>query len=217
MSLSLGSMLAMKVPSGWTDLSTAGVLFEQGNPIQLLRLYFMDTEITESMTANYEQNTMVGRTSPLYAFQNVSGKTVSLNLHFVADVCPALQVHQKIKWLQTFLYPQDNGVHTIPPKKVILSLGFYLGMRGVITEVTAVHKPPFAGLGFGSENSTFNGFFTMFPVYATVAITIAETEAFWTGGQPDYEQARRDANLRFQGIPIIGTDIMGDSVLPPLF
>lgn len=219
MGLSLGSMFALSPPSGWTDLSTAGVIFEQGKAWQLMRLYYMDTDVTEQMSANYESNTMVGRTSPLLAFGNLNGKTVTLNLHFIADMCPPLQVHQKIKWLQTFLYPRDNGLVTIPPKKVILSLGFYLGMRGVITDVTATHKAPFAGIGFGGEETLFHGFMTMFPIYATVSLTIAETEAFWTGGQPDYNQARLDANLveRF----ILGNNSGEDNpdafLLPPYF
>lgn len=220
MSISLGSMFALSPPSGWSiDISTSGVLFEQGKAWQLLRLYYMDTSVTETLTANYETNTMVGRTSPLYAFSHLNGKTVTLNLHFVADICPPLQVYQKIKWLQTFLYPRDNGLVTIPPKKVILSLGFYLGMRGVITEVSATHQAPFAGLGIGDESQIFHGFLTMFPIYATVSLTIAETEAFWTGGQPDYNQARLDANLirRFISGNNSGENDPDAFLLPPYF
>jgi hypothetical protein len=174
-----------------------GVLFDSENMLNMMKISYKDAEITESLQANYESFTAINRTTPLVGFSHVSNRIISFRTYFIGDIIPMIQVQRKIKWLQSFLYPRDNGLVIKPPKEVILMLGFYIMIRGVIKSINVVHN-----YGGAAPNGigTALGFISTYPVIAAVDITIEETRQFWTGGQITYEQASLDAGMRiYQG------------------
>jgi hypothetical protein len=191
------SLVTWALPDSLSTFTTAGVLFNAENLLDFMRLIYVEPEMEENIQANYEQLQTLGRNIPLFGYRNTSGRTIRLTLYFMADTIPMLQVHRKVKWLQTFLYSRDSAKEIRAPKKVILCMGLYLWIKGVITEVNTQHKLPMSGL------STSAGFLAMFPMHAVVNLTIAETEAFWTGGQMTYEEAENETNLFGRwGIPV---------------
>lgn len=193
----LGSMISVgDLPFVDKSLTTLGVIFDYENMLNFQRLVFVEPNIPETITANYEEVQTMGRTIPLFGYRNTSGREIKLTIHLVADVMPLLQITQKINWYKTFLYPRDTGGNQRPPKKVILAVGVYTLLKGVVKTVSVSYdKAPLAGLNFPGFGNHAN-FIPLVPMYAQVELTIAETEAFWTGGQMDYEQAELDAQLR---------------------
>lgn len=183
------SLVTFKLPDKATIGSTAGVLFDAENLLNFMRIVYVDFPIDETVTANYEQLQTLGRNIPLFGYRSTNGRTIRFTMYFMADMMPMLQVQRKIKWLQTFLYSRDSTTQIKPPKKIILCMGLFLWIKGVVTEVSVQHKLPMSGL------TTNTGMLAMFPQHAQATISIAETETFWTGGQMTYEDAENETNL----------------------
>lgn len=178
-------------------LTTAGFLFESERPyLNFLRLIHVDPETTESISATYQKHQIPGRNLPVFAFSGMEGRSISVTLHFFAQWCPLLEVQRKVSWLKTLYYPRDQANTTVPPPKVILALGAYILVKGVMTSFSATHKPPFGGL------NTVAGMVSMLPHYATVDFTIDETENFFTGNLPDYETAEAEASLGLSALGV---------------
>lgn len=185
---------AQSLPPSITSMfQIGGVLFDAENMLNMMKISYKDTEITERLSANYESFTAINRTTPLVGFSHVSNRVITFRTFFIGDLIPMIQVQRKIKWLQSFLYPRDNGLIIKPPKEVILMIGFYIMIRGVIKDISVTHN-----YGGASPNGvgTSLGFISTYPVIASVDITIEETRQFWTGGQITYEQASLDAGMR---------------------
>jgi hypothetical protein len=128
-----------------------------------------------------------------------SGRKIVLDMTLVADVSPLLQVDRKIKWLHTFQYARDDTQATRPAKKIIVCMGMYMWLKGVITDVSETPRRPFGGL------MTEVASLSMLPQIADVSVTIEETENFWTGGQMTYEQAMKEFEYG------LGSGVLGQS------
>lgn len=193
--VSLKSLFEPALPFLDQPLNTAGLMYESGNPFNFLRIIHVDQEQSESLTAEYANVNIPGRNIPVIAFSGIQNRSISLTLHFMATCFPLLQVQRRIAWLKSLEYPRDLVDRTIPPPKLVLALGAYLLVKGVLREVSATHKPPYGGI------NTPAGMLAMLPHYAVVDIRIDETENFFTGGLPDYESAKTEADL---GVNLLG-------------
>lgn len=192
--LGLGSMVSLGgLPQSLKEFTTAGLIFDYEDILNVMRLTFVNPEITETITASYEEIKTLGRTIPQFGYVNTSGRKLDLEIHFMAENAPALQVHRKVQWLKTFMYPQDSAAGTRPPKKMVVCLGMYMWLKGVVTKVSIDHKAPFGGF------ATKVGFLSMLPHYAVAKISLSETENFWTGGQMTYDQAMLEHNFMLVG------------------
>lgn len=193
-SVGLSSMLSLNgIPQSLQSLTTAGMLFNYDNILDFMRLIFVKPDISESITASYEEIKTLGRTIPQFGYVNTSGRKIDLEIHFIADVMPVVQVQRKINWLKTFLYPRDVGGVAKPPNKIIMCMGMYVMVKGVVTKVSVEHRGPFAGL------TTAVGFLPIVSQYAVAKVSISETEHFWSGGQMTYERAMEDMNFSMAG------------------
>ena len=195
----LSSMFQLKLPFLDMPLTTAGLLYEKDRPWQFMRIIHIDHDQTETLNAEYTKTSIPGRNIPVVAFAGLSNRSISLTLHFHATVFPLLEVQRKISWLKSMEYPRDQVDRTIPPAKMVLALGAYLMIRGVITSVSATHKPPYSGLNIKDA-----GMIAMLPQYAVVDVTMEETENFFTGDLPDHQTAEteRDFGANLLGLPV---------------
>jgi hypothetical protein len=192
--LGISSMLSLgNIPQSLQSFTTAGMLFNYDNILDFMRLIFVKPDISETITASYEEIKTLGRTIPQFGYVNTSGRKIDLEIHFMADVMPVVQVQRKLNWLKTFLYPRDEGGVARPPNKIIMCMGMYVMIKGVVTKVTVEHRGPFAGLTTGI------GFLPIVSQYAVAKVSISETEHFWTGGQMTYERAMEDMNFAMAG------------------
>lgn len=196
--IGLGSMVSLGgLPFVDQSLTTMGVIFDYDNMLNFQRLVFLDPDVPETITANYAEQETLDRTIPLLGYRNTTGREIKLSIHLIADVMPLLQITAKLNWYKTFLYPRDTSVNQRPPKKVVVAIGLYTLLKGVVTTVSwSYPKAPLAGLNYPAIAGNQPNFIPVVPQYAVVDLTIKETEAFWTGGQMDYEQAELDAQLR---------------------
>jgi len=199
--------IALSQGSGHTDsfstfFQISGMLFDAEDMSNFLVMKYRDTEVTEVTTATYENEIAIGRTTPIYTYSHTTPRTINISTYFIGDWWPMVQVKRKADWLKTFLYPRDNGLAIKPPKEVLLMLGFYLGIRGVVTNVSVTHNyggaPPW-GISVGSL-----GTISMYSTVAKVDITIQETSHFWTGGQITYDETVKDSNFRLSGVEMPG-------------
>lgn len=163
-----------------------GVLIDAEDTTNIFRLQFVDPEVKTSITSSYEEIQTLGRNIPVFGYMSTSGRKITLNMTLVASVSPVLEVDRKIKWLKTFSYQRDEKALIRPPKKIIVCMGMYLWLKGVVTDVSDTPLRPFGGL------MTEVGGISMLPQLADVSVSISETECFWTGGQMTYEQAVKD-------------------------
>ena len=193
--MSLKSMLTVGSSAKTMPLTTAGFLIEDGKWWNFLRIIHVDPEVSESIGATYQKHIIPGRNLPVFAFSGMEGRSISITLHFIATYSPVIEVQRKIDWLKTLYYPRDLADRTVPPSKVLLSIGAHILVKGVMTKFNATHKPPFGGL------NTEGGMILMLPHYATVDITVEETENFFTGKLPDRDTAETQAAL--------GMDLLG--------
>lgn len=187
------------IPDSFSNFfQISGILFDAEDMTNFLVMRYRDTEISEVTQATYENEIAISRTTPIYTYSHTTPRTINLSTYFIGDWWPMVQVKRKCDWLKTFLYPRDNGLMIKPPKEVILMLGFYLGVRGVINNVNVTHNyqgaPPW-GISVGNM-----GTISMYSTIAKVDITIQETSHFWTGGQITYEETVKDSNFRLSGI-----------------
>jgi hypothetical protein len=164
------------------------MLFDAEDMTNFQRLMFVDMPVNESYTPNYEPVETVGRVVPLRGYKSTDISPYTISVHFFADVSPMLQVDRKVKWFKTFCLSRDTDVATVAPKKVILAIGAFVLVKGVITSLNVSYREPIGGI------TTKVGALAMFPHYATVEFSVTPTENLFTGGQFTYEQAMDEMN-----------------------
>ena len=112
---------------------------------KLLFDHFPET-VDESITANWEDVEILGRSVPIRTYSNSSGRSFSLTLNFSAsmyqnDDGSYVGLEIKLAFLRALVYP-EYGEIIRPAPKCILSIGQWLKMPCVISDLSISRKPP---------------------------------------------------------------------------
>lgn len=112
-------------------------------------------EVSDSMTSNFQANTALGRSAPVYTFSNSGPRTISINLTFHRDMFDEMpsnvalrdgedKAENFIHALQAIAVPKYNlSNKAIEPPLVSIRLGREVFIKGVVTSaVTVTYRKP---------------------------------------------------------------------------
>ena len=115
-------------------------------------------EVTDSVTPNFQANTALGRSAPVYTFSNTGPRSININLEFHRDMFEEINqvsgagrfadgndmAEQFIHALQAIAVPKYNlSNKAIEPPLVAIRLGREVFIKGVITSAISVtYKKP---------------------------------------------------------------------------
>ena len=87
-------------------------------------------DISDSKTAIYNNEAIIGRSFPLYTYSHSGDRTISMQLHFfVVDQSDILTNLKYLRWIQSAVYPRqgDGSAPFTPPPVCQLQCGSLLG------------------------------------------------------------------------------------------
>jgi hypothetical protein len=91
-------------------------------------------DISDSKDAVYNNEAIIGRSTPLYTYSHSGDRTISMQLHFfVVDQSDAKKNLAQLRWLQSALYPRigsDNDTPFKPPVICQIQCGSLLASNG---------------------------------------------------------------------------------------
>lgn len=97
-------------------------------------------EISDSTTANFEDQAVKGRSSPFKAYDNSGPRSISFTIELVADYCPD-GIVQTVNKLRALCYPHKKTIIVEPKCRVVI--GNFLKVTCVPTAVDVVWKKPY--------------------------------------------------------------------------
>lgn len=115
-------------------------------------------EISDSNSANFEDQAVKGRSSPFKAYDSSGPRTISFTVELVADYCSE-GIVKTVNKLRALVYPHKQTVIVEPRCKVCI--GNFLQVTGVPTNIDVTWKKPYK-----------DGIYTL----ADVSITVSEVE-----------------------------------------
>lgn len=131
------------------------------------RLFFqnMPEELAESKAANWNDTEILGRSEPIKAYSSSTARAISLTLQFAASIDAGDKgttgsLLDKLRFVRSLVYPVYTEI-TLAPSKVLLSIGQWFKIVGVVRDYTVTYQRPW------TEEATE-------PTLATVAISIEE-------------------------------------------
>lgn len=75
-------------------------------------------DVSDSKTAVYNTEAIIGRSTPLYTYSHSGDRTISMQLHFfIVDPEDATNNLKYLRWIQSAVYPREgtNGSPFTPP------------------------------------------------------------------------------------------------------
>lgn len=97
-------------------------------------------EITDSNTANFEDQAVQGRSSPFKAYANSGPRGLSFTIQLVADYCKE-GIVQTVNKIRALLYPHKQTVIVEPRCRFVI--GYFLRVQAVPVAIDVVWKKPY--------------------------------------------------------------------------
>ena len=97
-------------------------------------------EITESVSAQFDEADVRGRSSPFKQYSQSGPKSVSFTISLYADYCP-MGIAQTVSAIKALVYPQYSDVIEAPHS--YFKLGKFIAIDGIVSSVSVTWKKPF--------------------------------------------------------------------------
>lgn len=131
---------------------------------ELLTFGYIPEEISDTKAANYAQIDVPGRSEPVFGYISSGPREFGLHLKFIAGIGQTkfaaqneepvpnnnplddntLAVIVKTHWLQSLAYPDySSSDYTLPPHKVLLSIGLLIKSECIVNSVNVMYKGPY--------------------------------------------------------------------------
>lgn len=103
----------------------AQIICETAGAYKIIPLNVMPESINESLSANFNQQDIIGASVPRIVYSNTSAKQISFSLaNLTEDYMPqGYNLHSYINALQSLVYPTYAGTGLVNPPRVHLILG----------------------------------------------------------------------------------------------
>jgi hypothetical protein len=108
-----------------------------------LEFQLMPDVISESKSAQYNEIPIIGRSLPHLGYAASSSRSIALTLSFVALNSPNSGgkyttdwVRDRVRWLESKVYPEYLDGFTFPPRMLNIGIGSVIGMQCVMTSCT---------------------------------------------------------------------------------
>jgi len=122
-----------------------GKIISVSNPIDFIYVHYIPEELTEAVEAEYdEQGDIIGRSSPYVYYKSTQARTFEFPLHLYADSDAEEEVLKRVRWLQSFQYPDYSGQLMRPPGMLRILLGRnFVNLKGVMKGCSVAWKAPY--------------------------------------------------------------------------
>ncbi|MCK9459718.1 MAG: hypothetical protein M0R80_08775 [Proteobacteria bacterium] len=114
-----GSGSLVEIPNCWIMIPGAGTVFMKALP-----------DISDSKSAQYNDETVIGRASPLKTYSHSAPRTISMTLHFYTTKAGDADENLSfLRALESAVYPRDiggGGAPFIPPPVCMIRCGSLL-------------------------------------------------------------------------------------------
>ena len=140
-----------------------GKIVNDEDPRDFIYIHYIPEELTENTSAEYnEQGGIIGRSAPYIFYANTQARTFEFPFYLMAQSNAEEEVKKRVRWLQSFLFP-DYSVPVIkPPKMLRLFIGRdFVNFRGVLKDCPVTWRAPYDVL-------------TGVSMYAEISISIQE-------------------------------------------
>lgn len=145
------------------DKFDKGKIINTENVFDFIYIKYIPEEFTESVEADYEEQTdIIGRSSPFVYYKSTGARKLEFNLFLFAEGDAEEEIKNRVRWLQSFQYPDYSGQVMRPPKKVQIVLGRnFIQITGILRGCSVTWKAPY---------DTDNGV----PMHAEIGISLQE-------------------------------------------
>lgn len=140
-------------------------IIDYDHPSEYFDFYWIPEEITEEISCEWEEVTIIGRSAPIFSYSSTGPRTINMELHFIADGTGGSveeDVHRKIQFLKSFTYPEYLASNIKSPHRLQLVVGGFLNIVGVISSANVTWKAPYE-------------IDTLFPMFAIFPLNLQET------------------------------------------
>jgi hypothetical protein len=124
-----------------------------------LEFQLMPENISESKAAIYNEIPIIGRSLPLLGYAGSTSRQVSLSINFAAINKPGsgkydvFWVQNRVRWLESKVYPVYRGGFTFPPHRLLLILGQAIRMQAVMVSCTTSWLGPWDAMIENENNA----------------------------------------------------------------
>lgn len=149
-SSSKDSSTETKTPSFKSEQGPKGRWFDQNKEIECYiinrltgtKIIFgiSPEEVTESVSAQFDEADVRGRSSPFKQYSQSGPKTVSFTISLYADYCP-MGIVQTVSAIKALVYPQYSDVIEAPHS--YFKIGKFIAIDGIVSSVSVTWKKPF--------------------------------------------------------------------------
>ncbi len=131
-------------PVAGADTALKGKLVSLEDPSDYIYFFYLPDDMNENVEAQYnEESSIIGRSAPFFSYQSTGARTFEFLLYLIAEEEAYEEVYKRIRWLQSFCYPDYTGPLMRPPKKLQLFIGSgFVVMKGIIRSANVTWKKP---------------------------------------------------------------------------
>jgi len=108
-----------------------------------IKFFHIPSEISESISANYDPQVIIGRSGPIFGYSSTGARVVSLEIILHAQQNPVSDVFEKIQFVKSFLYPEYVGNNLRPPRRIQVVMGQFLNVVGILLSLEPVWEAPY--------------------------------------------------------------------------
>lgn len=106
----------------------------------VIRFRLIPDDFSESLSANYEQQEIRGRSAPFISYNATGARTVSLSVTLYDEFCDE-GILPTVNKLKALVYPSYEGSIVLAPK-CFVRFGHMIGMRAVVDSVGVNWEKP---------------------------------------------------------------------------
>ena len=123
--------------------------YDEGEGVNPLYFERMPESIEDSVSAEYDDVSILGRSSPHKAYSGTSGRSISLELQFIASMYAGdgggkdayRLLERKLRFLRSLAYPSYTQV-VRPPTRCLVRVGEWLAFECVCSSVSITRNKP---------------------------------------------------------------------------
>lgn len=147
---------------------------------------FYVPEFSESTSANWDDISIIGRSTSVKAYNSTQSRSIDISLQLVAGIGMYANGADKIdsmikdvEFVKSLEYPDYSKSIVLPPPVVLLYLNPAIKLRGVVSQVRAEYKKP-----YDSKNR---------PMICELTFTVVQN----TSSPPDYNDIRNRTDYSY--------------------
>jgi len=110
---------------------------------------YVPDEIEEGVEAEYQEQTIIGRSAPIEGYSATGARTLSFSFTLFPtesgdpESVIKAEVFDMVMWLRSFVYPEYKGNFMFPPHRLQVIMGSFLNVVGIMKSAPVTWMKPF--------------------------------------------------------------------------